>query len=93
MMEALSSSEMSVLTRSTQIPSQKIPFFIAPAVKTSNLTCGNKFLVCTVRSKVLIGKRFPHTFLIQNGLKQGDALSPPLFNSALEYEIRQVQES
>ena len=31
--------------------------------------------------------RFP----IRNGLKQGDALSPMLFNFALEYAIRRVQ--
>ena len=31
--------------------------------------------------------RFP----IRNGLKQGDALSPMLFNCALEYAIRRVQ--
>jgi hypothetical protein len=31
------------------------------------------------------------SFPIQNGLKQGDALSPVLFNIALEYAIRKVQ--
>jgi hypothetical protein len=30
-------------------------------------------------------------FLIRNGLKQGDALLPLLFNFALEYAIRRVQ--
>jgi hypothetical protein len=33
------------------------------------------------------------SFLIQNGLKQGDALSSLLFNSALEYVIMNVQEN
>jgi hypothetical protein len=32
-------------------------------------------------------------FPIQNGLKQGNALSPLCFNLALEYTIREVQES
>jgi hypothetical protein len=30
-------------------------------------------------------------FPIRNGLKQGDALSPLLFNFALKYAIRRVQ--
>jgi hypothetical protein len=32
------------------------------------------------------------SFPIQNGLKQGDALSPLLFNFALDYAIKKVQE-
>jgi hypothetical protein len=30
-------------------------------------------------------------FLIRNGLKKGDALSPFLFNFALEYDIKKVE--
>jgi hypothetical protein len=32
-------------------------------------------------------------FAIENGLKQGDALSPLLLNFALEYAIKRVQEN
>jgi hypothetical protein len=44
-------------------------------------------------SKLCIGKHLPDNFPSQNGLNQGDVLSPPLFKFALEYAISKVQES
>jgi hypothetical protein len=44
-------------------------------------------------SRVRIGKHLSDTLPIQNGLKQGDALSPLPFNFALGYTIRKVQEN
>jgi hypothetical protein len=43
-------------------------------------------------SQVRIGKYLSDSFPIQNVLKQGDALLPFLFNFALEYAIKKVQE-
>jgi sorting nexin-29 len=42
--------------------------------------------------KIRVGEHLSDTFPIQNGLKQGDAPSPLLFNFALECAIREVQE-
>jgi hypothetical protein len=44
-------------------------------------------------SPVHIGMNLSDTLPIQNGLKQGDALSPLLFNFPLGYAIRRVQEN
>jgi hypothetical protein len=44
-------------------------------------------------SIVCIGKNICDKFPIENGLKQGDALSTLFFNFALEYTITRVQEN
>jgi hypothetical protein len=42
-------------------------------------------------SKIRIGKHLSDSFLVENVLKQGDGLSPLIFNFALEYAIRKVR--
>ena len=45
------------------------------------------------QSKVKIVKYLYYSFPIENGFKQGDALSALIFTFALEYSIRKVQET
>jgi len=42
-------------------------------------------------SRFRVGKNVSDRFPIWNGLKQGDALSPMIFNFALVYAIRRFQ--
>jgi len=50
-----------------------------------------KMSLTETHSRVRVGKNMSDRFPIRNGLKQGDALSPMLFNFALDYAIRKVQ--
>ena len=49
-----------------------------------------KMCLTETYSRVRVGKNVSDMFPIRNGLKQGDALSPLLFNFALEYAISTV---
>jgi len=50
-----------------------------------------KMCLTEIYSRVRVGKNLSDMFPFRYGLKQGDALSPLLFNFALEYAIRRVQ--
>jgi hypothetical protein len=52
-----------------------------------------KMCLNEIFSKVCIGKHVSDSFPTQNGLKQGSALSPLLYNFALEYAIWKIQEN
>ena len=56
-----------------------------------NLVLQLKMCLNETYSRVRVGKNLSDMFPIRNGLKQRDALSPLLFNCALEYAIRRVQ--
>jgi len=45
----------------------------------------------TEYSRVRVERKKSDVFRTKNGLKQGDALLPLLFNFTLEYAIRRVQ--
>jgi hypothetical protein len=53
------------------------------------------FKICLNETYYVVckSKHLTDMFAIQHGLKHGDALSPLLFNSALEYAIRNVQKN
>jgi hypothetical protein len=50
-----------------------------------------KMCLNEIDSRVQIGKNLSDMFPINNGLEQGNDLSPLLFNFALDYAIRRVQ--
>ena len=51
-----------------------------------------KICLNETHSRVRVGKNLSDVFPIRNGLKHGNALSPLLFNFALEYAIRSAGE-
>ena len=50
-----------------------------------------KMCLAEAYNRVWVHKHLFDMFIIRNGLKQGDALLPLLFNFALECAIRRVQ--
>jgi hypothetical protein len=53
--------------------------------------CTEQNILNETYSRVRVGKYLSDRFPINNGLKQGDALSPLLFNFVLEYSVRRFQ--
>jgi hypothetical protein len=50
-----------------------------------------KMCLAETYSRARVGKNLSEMFPIRNGLKQGDALSPLLFNFALEYAVKRIK--
>ena len=51
----------------------------------------NKMCLKETHSRFRVDNHLSDVFPLRNGLKRGDALSPLLFNFALEYTIRRVR--
>ena len=67
-----------------------VNFIIIGATEARRYT--NSFIAFyCLYSRDRVGKNLSYMFPIRNGLKQGDAISPLLFNFALVYTIRRVQ--
>jgi len=67
-----------------------VNFIIIGATETRQYT--NSFIAFyCLYSRDRVDKNLSYIFPISNGLKQGDAISPLLFNFALVYAIRRVQ--
>ena len=52
-----------------------------------------KLCLTETYSRIRVGKNLSDIFPIRNGLKQGDVLSPLLFNFAVDYAFRRVQKN
>jgi hypothetical protein len=66
-------------------------FVVLTVINKSNTLI--KMCLTEMYSRVWVGKNLSDRFPIRNGLKQGDALLPLLFNFALEYAIIRVQKT
>jgi hypothetical protein len=66
-----------------------VPMKLIRLIKMRLNVCIGKY---ETYSKVCICKHLSYTFPIRNVIRKGYALSPLLFNFALEYTIRKIQE-